>query len=84
MKVYATNYYEQRFSSQIFSKWRKLAYNQTRNDILQQVIRKTDSQIMQKQKEYEQLIQTQILNLQLLQCMLFLKRNCICTQNIQN
>ncbi|CAD8119545.1 unnamed protein product [Paramecium sonneborni] len=56
MKFYAAKYYKQRFPSQIFSKWRKLAHNQTRQAILQQVNRKTDNEIMQMQKEYEQLI----------------------------
>ncbi|CAD8203372.1 unnamed protein product [Paramecium octaurelia] len=56
MKVYATKHYKQRLPRQVFTKWRKLAHNQTRQVILQQVNRKTDNEIMQMQKEYEQLI----------------------------
>ncbi|CAD8104794.1 unnamed protein product [Paramecium sonneborni] len=56
MKFYAAKYYKQRFPNQVFSKWKRLAHNQTRQAILQQVNRKTDNEIMQMQKEYDQLI----------------------------
>ncbi|CAD8176195.1 unnamed protein product [Paramecium pentaurelia] len=56
MKIYASTYSKLRIPRQVFSKWRKLAHNQTRQTILHQVNRKTDNEIMQMQKEYEQLI----------------------------
>ncbi|CAD8082562.1 unnamed protein product [Paramecium sonneborni] len=56
MKIFASNYSKLRIPRQVFTKWRKLAHNQTRQEILHQVNRKTDNEIMQMQKEYEQLI----------------------------
>ncbi|CAD8162706.1 unnamed protein product [Paramecium octaurelia] len=56
MKLFAANYSKLRLPKQVFTKWRKLAHNETRQAILHQVNRKTDNEIMQMQKEYEQLI----------------------------
>ncbi|CAD8093009.1 unnamed protein product [Paramecium sonneborni] len=61
MKIFASNYSKLRIPRQVFTNWRKLAHNQTRQEILHQVNRKTDNEIMQMQKEYEQLI-TQLEN----------------------
>ncbi|CAD8171628.1 unnamed protein product [Paramecium octaurelia] len=56
MKIFAANYSKLRVPRQIFTSWRKQARNKTRQEILHQVNRKTDNEILQMQKEYEQLI----------------------------